>query len=564
MSISVTESAFVAGGSRTISLSSMFSVTAGSSDPAYLVLTGLDRNEYPQGSSGATGTLSGNGHTDSFASIGGDARSVGLVFTYQTATGRYYNSTYGYLDQITYTSSGSLDDVTNLSLYGTSNANLATGYATNPYSLMQADAKGYLGSVTIATQPGFSGTVPAQATPNSIAQAAQSFVGKAWNMYGCWTLASTIAAQAGTSLPLDSTAPGVTGNANGEWIVAFDGSKQSGNWQSMVKAGEIIVISDGTSGHITTCVSGSGSTAMLVDNITYVNGAGTVLNAAKDGSATDVIVQAAHLASQEWTGVLTSDVKIYELDTPVVSTLVTGASLAFNAKQTLSTLFSAADPAGNAITQYQIYDTAASDSLTVNGSAVTAHTAAGAATATSLSSVCVVSGSTACTDTIEVRAFNGSYWGDWQTINLSVTGATAGSGTTTTPTATTPATSYSAITVHQTANQIWTAGSPLSFTLPANSFSETGGQITTTKAYQTSGPSVVSWLHYNAASETFSGSVPTTATGTITIEVAAQDNHAQTAYDTFSVTFANNSVLAKLVGISSLHGVTGMEVVQLG
>jgi hypothetical protein len=41
------------------------------------------------------------------------------VFTLQP-TGRYYNSTYGYLDQLTYNSSGSAEDVTNLSLFGTS------------------------------------------------------------------------------------------------------------------------------------------------------------------------------------------------------------------------------------------------------------------------------------------------------------------------------------------------------------------------------------------------------------------------------------------------------------
>jgi hypothetical protein len=35
-------------------------------------------------------------------------------------TSRYYNSTYGYLDQLTYNSSGSAEDVTNLSLLGTS------------------------------------------------------------------------------------------------------------------------------------------------------------------------------------------------------------------------------------------------------------------------------------------------------------------------------------------------------------------------------------------------------------------------------------------------------------
>ena len=557
MSISVSESAFVVGGNRTIALSSMFSVTAGSSNPSYLILTGLDRNEYPQGSSGATGSLNGNGHTDSFTGIGGDARGAGIAFTLQSSTGRYYSSTYGYLDQMTYTASGSPNDVTSLSLYGTGNASLASTYASNAYALMQLDAKGYLGSATIATQPAFTGVVPTQATPNSIAQTALTFVGKAWNGSGCWTLASTIAAEAGTSLPVDSTAPGITGNANGEWFVAFDGSRQSGNWQSMLKAGEVIVISDGKTGHIATCVSGSGATAMLVDNATMVNGAGTVLNPANDGSANDVLITAPHPASQEWSGVLTSQVKIYELDTPVISALATGTKLAFNARQTLSTLFSAADPAGSAITRYQVYDTAASDTLSVNGATVNAHSAAAAAAVGSLGSVSLVAGTTACTDTIEVRAFNGSYWGDWQALTVSVAG-TVPAAAPTQPAAT------PSILVHQTPNQTWTAGQQLSFTLPTNTFSETGGQITGTKAYQTSGASAVSWLHYNGASETFSGTVPRTVTGSITIEVDAQDSHAQTAIDTFSVTFANGLVSAKLIGTAAQHATTGWEVMQLG
>ena len=120
-------------------------------------------------------------------------------------------------------SSGSLGDVTNLSLFGTSNLSLATSYAANAYGMMQVDASGYLGSATVVTQPKFTGGVPAQATPNSIAAVADSFVGQAWNMDGCWVLASTIAAEAGASLPVQSTAIGLPGQANGEWIVAFNG-----------------------------------------------------------------------------------------------------------------------------------------------------------------------------------------------------------------------------------------------------------------------------------------------------------------------------------------------------
>ena len=121
---------------------------------------------------------------------------------------------------------------------------------------------------------------------------ADRFVGQAWNMDGCWVLASTIAAEAGASLPVQSTAIGVPGQSNGEWIVAFNGpAGRSGNWESMVTAGEIVVIgTPGGGGHITTCVSGSGGSALLVDNVTYVNGRGQIQNSANDRSSSDVIL----------------------------------------------------------------------------------------------------------------------------------------------------------------------------------------------------------------------------------------------------------------------------------
>ena len=129
MAITDNESAFVDSSAVSIGLSQMFTVTPGSTDPTYLVLTVLDRNEYTAGASGATGSLSGNGHTLGLGSIGGDGRGTGIVFTYtyNAATGQYgyYNSTYGWFNQLTYNSSGSAGDVTNLSLFGTSSLSLA-------------------------------------------------------------------------------------------------------------------------------------------------------------------------------------------------------------------------------------------------------------------------------------------------------------------------------------------------------------------------------------------------------------------------------------------------------
>ena len=439
MAVTINESAFVVAPGQSIALSHMLAATASASDPAYLVLTGLDRDEYTAGESGATGSLVGGGQTAGFSGIGGDARGAGIVFTYQAATGRYYSSTYGYLDQLTYTASTSPGDVTSLSLFGTSSRSVATAYAANPNALIQVDAAGYLGSATVATEPGFAGPVPPQATPDSIAAIADGFVGQAWNEDGCWVLASTIAAEAGASLPVQSTSIGIPGQANGEWYVAYDGPAGStGNWQSMVTTGDMVAFEPaGGGGHITTVVSGSGSAAMLVDNITYVNSSGQVVNPANDGSADDVTVSAPHAASQEFSGVSAGSVVIYALDTPDVTDQVAGVTVAAGGSQSLGALFSAADPEGKAVTSYQVYD-ADGDAFTVNGGVETAASAASAVTAGSLSQVSLDAGAAAGADTLYVRASNGSYWGDWTSLGVTVTPAPASAPASVTPTAAAP------------------------------------------------------------------------------------------------------------------------------
>jgi hypothetical protein len=546
MAITEKENAFVDQGSTTIGLSQMFNVTASASNPTYLVLSVLDRDEYTAGASGATGSLSGNGHTLALGSIGGDGRGAGIVFTYQASTGRYYNSTYGYLDQLTYTSSASLADLTNLSLYCTNDLALANAYASNAYAMMQLDPAGYLGSATVATQPKFSGSVPAQATPDSIAAVADSFVGQAWNSDGCWVLASTIAAEAGASLPVQTTAVGVPGQANGEWIVAFDGpAGQGGNWQSQVTAGEIIVIgTPGGGGHITTCVSGSGSSALLVDNITYVNGQGQILNSANDGSASDVIVAAPHVASQEWAGVQASSVVIYELDTPIVADDVASATVAAYTAASLASLFSATDPANKAITLWQVYDTASGDALVLNGTDYADHSAASALSVSSLSGLALLAGATATTDTLEVRASNGSYWGDWTSLSVSVTASAA---------------AEPPVVKMQTAAQSWLGGKPVQLALPSGTFSDPQGEKLSYTASLANGQALPGWLVFNSASETFVGIAPTTAQS-LSIVVKATDTSGLSVSEAFTATVVGVPVVA---AATAAQDWTGGQAVRL-
>ena len=138
MSITPKTGSVVAKAGQQVSLSSLFSVTASSSNPTCLILTGLDRDEYTAGySTSAMGTLSGDGTTQDFANIYSDAWSLGVVFTYQASTGLYYNPVYGYFNQLTYTASSNTNDNVSLSVFGTNNYGLASGYANNPYVLIE-------------------------------------------------------------------------------------------------------------------------------------------------------------------------------------------------------------------------------------------------------------------------------------------------------------------------------------------------------------------------------------------------------------------------------------------
>ncbi|MGI4797278.1 MAG: hypothetical protein ACRYG8_25145, partial [Janthinobacterium lividum] len=364
MSIAFSTSSLVLNSGESVRLSQQMTLS-GQFGSAYLVLNGFDRNEYVASASGTTGSFTGGGHTLGFGALGGDARGTGIVFSFLASSGRFSNATYGFLDQLTYTASTSVGDVTHLSLFGTGDLNMATKYAADPISLAQHDASGYLGSLTVATIPGFSGPVPAQATPFSIAAVAQTFVGATCNRNGCWVLASTISAEAGASLPVQSTI-NMAGAANGEWSVAYDGTSGSGgDWQASVRTGDMIgFITAAGTGHITTCVSGAGSTAKLIDNITIVDAQGNIHNGAQDGSANDIIVQAAHAASEEWTGVSASSVVIFRLDTPVVTTLTTALNVAAGAAANLAETFAASDPVGKAVTMFQAYTAASTDSFT--------------------------------------------------------------------------------------------------------------------------------------------------------------------------------------------------------
>ena len=172
-----------------------------------------------------------------------------------------------------------------------------------------------------------------------------SFVGHVCNFNGCWILTSNISAEAGASLPITSTMLGVPGMASGEWMVAYNGpAGQKGNWQSQITAGEIVVfVTSSYSGHITTVVSGSGGSAMVVDNIAYENQNNQITNSANDG-AWDIIIAPPHPASYEWGLAVAGSVVVYELDCPIIRIITPTSRVAAGASEQLTPLFIASNP----------------------------------------------------------------------------------------------------------------------------------------------------------------------------------------------------------------------------
>jgi hypothetical protein len=399
----------------------------GTGSPAYVVLVGLDRDRYASDSGGSSGHFDGNGQRIDFeAAAFSDCGALGVVFT--LGPDGYSNSTYGRLDQLKFT--GGSGEYRNelLSLYGFG----ADGKA-DPALLAKLEAEVanpffdggafmaprnypdaiHLGALDIVTRASYSDATPNAATPDEIAAVAKTFLGAVWNDNGCWVLANNIAAAAGASLPMtaNETLPGlVPPVSNGPWFVAYNSSLategQRLNWQAQLRPGDIVVSNDSCGGHVATVIDGFGHAALYLDN----NGP-----AAIGGSIHDIVI-GTPASKGPWNYTDLANIVIYRLDTPVVD-VVSGLCVAAGGSALLAPLFTAADPAGKAVTSYQFYSTG---SGTIGG--VAAHDAAGAVTvsAQALASASFTAGAKAGADSIMVRAFNGSYWGDWESVQVAV------------------------------------------------------------------------------------------------------------------------------------------------
>jgi hypothetical protein len=87
----------------------------------------------------------------------------------------------------------------------------------------------------------------------------------------------------------------------------------------------------------------------------------------------------------------------------------------------------------------------------------------------------------------------------------------------------------------QTANQTWTQGQKISLALPANTFNDPQSDTLTYNARQSNGLALPAWLSFNAATRTFSGTVPT-GVESLTLKITATDTSGLSGSETFGIT----------------------------
>jgi hypothetical protein len=87
----------------------------------------------------------------------------------------------------------------------------------------------------------------------------------------------------------------------------------------------------------------------------------------------------------------------------------------------------------------------------------------------------------------------------------------------------------------QTANQTWLQGQKVSLALAANTFTDPQSETLSYSAKQSSGSALPSWLSFNAATRTFSGSVPA-GVESLALKVTATDSSGLSGTEVFDVT----------------------------
>ena len=96
------------------------------------------------------------------------------------------------------------------------------------------------------------------------------------------------------------------------------------------------------------------------------------------------------------------------------------------------------------------------------------------------------------------------------------------------------------VVASQTTTQTWNLGQSVDFTLAASTFADPQGEALTYTATLANGAPLPYWLSFDAANQTFSGTVPNTAAG-LSIDVTATDSSGLSASEIFSVSIPASS-----------------------
>jgi Putative Ig domain/Calpain family cysteine protease len=106
---------------------------------------------------------------------------------------------------------------------------------------------------------------------------------------------------------------------------------------------------------------------------------------------------------------------------------------------------------------------------------------------------------------------------------------------------------------NQTAAQKLTVGKSFSLALPSNTFTDPQGEKLTYTAKQSSGLALPSWLKFNAATDTFSGTAPLSASA-VAVSVKATDTSGLSATDTFSISVMSSRFTFAIASLGSSDG----------
>jgi phage-related protein len=132
------------------------------------------------------------------------------------------------------------------------------------------------------------------------------------------------------------------------------------------------------------------------------------------------------------------------------------------------------------------------------------------------------------------RTFTGTPPAGTNGLSIKVTATdTSGLSVSETFSVATPAPASPIVTA-QTGTQTWSLAKPVNFTLSANTFTDPSGETLTYTATQASGATLPSWLAFNAATRTFTGTPPVGTNG-LSIKVTATDAGGASTSETFSV-----------------------------